>query len=44
MGELMSKMAEFQTMFGVWIGLLMATMAISLVLDVRDVTLILTGN
>ena len=41
--EVKSDGFKFQSIFGAWIGLLMTTMAISLVLDVRDVTLILTG-
>ena len=42
--EIQKEEFRFKSVFGVWIGLLMTTMAISLVFDVRDVVLIAMGD
>jgi hypothetical protein len=35
---------EFKSIYGVWLGLLMATIAVSLVFDIRDIFLVVTGG
>ncbi len=42
--EMKSESFSFKSIYGIWLCLLMTTISISLVFDVRDIALVITGN
>ena len=42
--EIKSERFNFKSVYGTWIGLVMTTVAISLVFDVRDIILVMMGK
>jgi hypothetical protein len=42
--EIPKELFTFKSLYGVWMGLLMGTIAISVIFDIRDVVLVLVGS